>query len=201
MTGFRAHTLKEHTRALAQYLPSGINAKINPNSNLYKLLNGLGGELTRIDELFEDTFKQLDILTCDNSEYMSLWETLVGLPDNVFPRTDNLTIAERREQVLLKLRGLGALTEQDFIDLAKLLGIDITIEHGIDNLYPPYSVPFYPMSEVGARFIMFVRGNNLFNAEYPPYSVPFIPTAENSSLTSLFEKLKPAMTKILFINN
>tara|TARA_R110000868_G_C10972986_1_gene771133 strand:- start:25194 stop:25799 length:606 start_codon:yes stop_codon:yes gene_type:complete len=201
MTRFKAHTRQEHQRALAQYLPSGIKAKINPNSNLYKLLDGFGGELTRIDELFEDVFKQLNILTTDNSDYMSLWESLLGLPDDIFPQTDSLTIAERREQVLLKLRGLGALTEQDFIDLAALLGIVITIEHGIDNAYPPYNVPFYPISENGARFIMIIKGSGLFNAVYPPYNIPFFPTAENSQITKLFEKLKPSNTKILFINN
>ena len=201
MTEFKAHTRQEHQRALAQYLPGGINAKVKSSSNLFKLLDGLGGELTRIDEIFQDVFKQLNILTTDNVEYMSLWEGLVGLPDDVFPQTDSLTIVERREQVLLKLRGLGALTEQDFIDLAALLGIVITIEHGINNTYPPYSVPFYPISEFGARFIMIVKGSGLFTAAYPPYDVPFLPASNNSQITKLFEKLKPSMTTILFINN
>lgn len=201
MSNFKAHTREEHQLALAQYLPTGKNAKLNPSSNIYNLLYGLGGELTRVDELFEYTFKQLNILTATDLEYMALWEGLVGLPDNVFPQTDSLSIEERRQQVLLKLRGLGTLTEQDFLDLASLLGISIVIEHAVDFLYPPYSVPFYPFFENTARFIMIVRGDNIFDAEYPPYDVPFTPTAESSQITTLFEILKPSMTKILFINN
>jgi uncharacterized protein YmfQ (DUF2313 family) len=200
MTGFKAHTLGEHTRALAQYLPSGISAKINPSSNLYKLLEGLGGELTRIDELFEDTFKQLDILTCDNVEYMSLWEALVGLPDDVFPKTDSLTIVERRDQVLLKLRGLGALTEQDFIDLAKLLGIDIKIEHGTDFGFP-YTFPIiFTGNERESRFVMVVNLPEEFDiGEKFPLTFPFTLSGENSNaLEALFNKLKPATTIIIF---
>jgi uncharacterized protein YmfQ (DUF2313 family) len=198
---FKAHTREEHTKALAQYLPPGIDAKFNPESNLFKLLAGFSGEITRIDEIFEYTKRQLNILNCDDTEYMSLWESLVGIPDDVFTKTDLLDIDERRGQVLLKLQGLGAITEQDFKDLALLLGFEITIEHGANAAYPPYSVPFYPIAENQARFVMIVRGANLFNAAYPPYDVPFLPTAEDSQLTRLFEKLKPSPTKILFINN
>lgn len=200
MTRFKAHTLQEHTRALAQYLPSGINAKVNVGSNLYKLLEGLGGELTRIDELFEDTFKQFNILTCDNVEYMSLWESLVGLPDDVFPQTDNLTIDKRREQVLLKLRDLGAITEQDFIDLAALLGIAITIEHGT-NFRFPYTFPIiFTGNDRESRFVMIVNLPKEFDfGDKFPMTFPFTLSGKNANIIeALFNKIKPAMTTIIF---
>lgn len=203
MKNFKAHTKEQNRQSLASELPNGKAwaTKNIKGTNLFGLLEAIGGEITKIDELFEDNYKQFSILYTDNLDYIRLWESMVGIPDDVFTQTESLSIEERRDQVLLKLRGLGTLTEQDFIDLAKLLGIDITIEHGADNLYPPYSVPFCPLSEKGAKFVMFVIGAGIFSGDYPAYNVPFLPTADDSQIVNLFEKLKPAMTKILFINN
>lgn len=203
MASFQAHTLQEHQQALGQYLPNDrlFAAKNIQGKNLFKLLMGLGGEFQRVDAIFQSVWDGTNILTTNDVNYIELWEGFVGIPDNIFTQTSSLTIEERRQNILIKLRSLGVLTEQDFIDLAALLGVAITIKHGIEFAYPPYTPPFIPMSSYGARFVWIVQGPDLDIASYPEYSVPFFPSAPVSQLSSLFEILKPANTILIFQNS
>lgn len=203
MPQFQAHTLEQHQQALGQYLPNDrlFAAKNIKDKNLYKLLMGLGGELQRMDEIFQSVWAGTNILTTIDPNYMAMWEGFVGIPDNVFTQTTSLTIEQRRQNVLIKLRSLGVLTEQDFIDLAALLGVTITIKHGIEVAYPPYIPPFIPMSSYGARFIWIIQGPDLDIASYPAYSVPFTPSSPDSQLSELFQILKPANTILIFQNS
>lgn len=204
MSKFQAHTLDQHQQALGQYLPNDrlFQAKNIRGKNLYKLLMGLAGEFQRVDEIFQSVWDGTNILTTNDLNYITLWEGFVGIPDSVFTQTTSLTIEERRSNILVKLRSLGVLTAQDFIDLAAILGVTITVIPGIEVAYPPYTPPFVPMANAkSARFTWIIQGSNLDVASYPPYSVPFIPTAPASQLRSLFELLKPAMTTLIFQNS
>jgi hypothetical protein len=92
-------------------------------------------------------------------------------------------------------------TKQDHIYLANLLGISITIEHMSDQLYPPYDVPFFPVDEDTSRFVMIIRGVDADIAgALPPYDVPFIPQS-SSILSCVFDKVKPANVKYLYLND
>ena len=103
MAEFQAHTLQEHQQALGQYLPSDrlFAAKNIKDTNLYKLLMGLGGELQRMDEIFQSVWDGTNILTTIDPNYISLWEGFVGIPDNIFTETTSLTIEERRKNILI----------------------------------------------------------------------------------------------------
>lgn len=200
---FAAHSLDQETNALAAYLPNDriFGTKILQNSNLYKLLKGLGGEMTVLDQTIANTVEGLGLLQTQDPDFIAAWEASVGIPNTYFPNTTSLTIDERRNQILIQLRSLGVLTEQDFINLAALLGVSITIEHGEDMIYPPYTPPFIPYTLPGARFVMIVKGPNLDIGSYPPYSVPFIPTNPASQIMILFNILKPSPTKIIYLNS
>jgi hypothetical protein len=204
MTQFQAHTTQEHTNALGNYFFDGKLASATQieTSNLRKLFYGISGQLTFIDQIFESVWDGVNILTTNNLDYITAWEGAVGIPDLIFKETTSLTIEKRREQILLKLRGLGTLTEADYIALGAILGIVITIEHPIDNFYPPYSVPFTPFGSVRqARFTLIFRGAGLDTAVYPPYDVPFTPTSPNSQVRELFEALKPANVNYIYFNS
>lgn len=204
MNNFQAHSLLENVDALAQYLPNDklFAAKNFDGTNLRKLLTGLGGELTQVDQIFQSVWDGTNILETTDLDYMAAWESAVGIPNTYFTQTTSLTLDERRQQVLIQLRSLGVLTEQDFIDLAALLGQTITIEHPVDMLYPPYSVPFIPYSsEREVRFIMIIKGLSFDMGAYPPYTPPFIPQNPASQLQILFNILKPANTIIIYLNS
>lgn len=204
MVGFQAHTQQEHQQALAQYLPNDrlFLAKTIKETNLYKLLTGLSGEFQRVDAIFQSVWDGTNILNTQDPNYMALWEGMVGIPNSYFTQTTQLTLEERRQQVLIQLRSLGVLTAQDFINLAALLGQTITIQQGINLLYPPYAVPFFPWGSARqARFIMVVGGLNIDSNSYPPYTPPFLPQAPFSQLQDLFNILKPANTIIIYLNS
>jgi uncharacterized protein YmfQ (DUF2313 family) len=200
MTNFRSHTLEENTTALAQYLPNDrlFAGKNIQDDDLRELLTGVSGELTRTDELFQTVWDNTNILTTNDEAFMSKWESMVGIPDDCFSVSNDFE--ERRNNVLVKLRSLGVLTNQNFVDLAATLGVVITITPLSESLYPPYDVPFIPVGQ-GTRFVATVKGPNLEMTEFPPYDVPFIPTQVNSIIRCLFDILKPANVKYIYVNS
>jgi len=201
MPNFQAHTVNEHQQALGQYF---LNDRLATNkniigSNLYKMFMGLAGEFQRVDALFQSVWDGTNILTTQDINYIELWEGAVGIPNSYFTQTTSLSIDDRKQQILIQLKSLGVLTEQDFIDLAALLGYTITIQQGINALYPPYSVPHLPLgNEKEARFIMIINGLGGTLEDYPPYDVPHFPRNPGSQLQTLFNILKPSNIIILY---
>jgi len=202
MTGFLAHSLEENASTLAAYLPNDklFAAKNLDGTNLRKLLKGLGGELTRVDQIFQSVWDGTNILETTDPNYMAAWEGAVGIPNTYFTETTSLTIEERRQQVLIQLRSLGVLTEQDFIDLAALLGITITIEHAIDYATFPMIFPIILLDRASqARFIMIVNAPASLNPFIFPMTFPItFSSTESNILETLFNILKPANTQIIF---
>lgn len=200
MTEFNIETIQTHTQNTASYLPNCdlFVGKNYQDSNLYKLLKGLSKSFKDIDDLFTKDFNNLNILYCDNEEFLSLWESNVGIPDNIFKKTTELSFEERRNQVLTKLRSLGVLTIEDMKALAILLGLNVTIQKGVNAIYPPYTPPFIPLSEDGIRFVLMIKSTDFDISAYPPYTPPFIPKGTNDLLINLFEAVKPANVKLIF---
>ncbi len=200
MTEFKIETIQTHTQITSSYFPNSrlFFAKNYQDSDLYKLLKGISKSFKDIDDLFTKDFKNLSILDCDDEEFLSLWESSVGIPDNIFKKTTELTFEERRNQVLTKLRSLGVLTIDDMRALANLLGLNVTIQKGLNAIYPPYTPPFIPLSEDGVRFVLMIKSNDFDASAYPPYTPPFIPKGTNDLLINLFEAVKPANVKLIF---
>lgn len=201
MTEFNIETIQTHTQNTASYLPNCdlFLGKNYQDSNLYKLLKGLSKSFKDIDDLFTKDFNNLNILYCDNEEFLSLWESSVGIPDNIFKKTTELSFEERRNQVLTKLRSLGVLTIGDMKALAILLGLNVTIQKGVNAIYPPYIPPHIPLGNiVDARFIILIKSKDFDISAYPPYIPPHIPKGTNDLLINLFEAVKPANVKLIF---
>lgn len=202
MIEFQAHTLQENTDALAAYLPNDklFAAKNFDGTNLRKLLVGIGGELTRVDQIFQSVWDGTNILNTTDPDYMSAWENAVGIPNTYFTQTTSLTIEERRKQILIQLRSLGVETAQDFIDLAALFGYVITISNGTNYGTFPMMFPFtFFANVIDARFTMIVNAPASLNPYAFPLTFPltFSPDQGNT-LETLFNILKPANTKIIF---
>ncbi len=202
MIEFQAHTLEENTSALAAYLPNDklFAAKNFDGTNLRKLLKGLGGELTRVDQIFQSVWDGTNILNTTDPNYMSAWEAAVGIPNTYFPQTTSLTIDERRQQVLIQLRSLGVLTAQDFIDLAALLGYVITISNDVEFGIFPLVLPFVLFGrESDVRFTMVVNAPTSLDPFVFPMVLPFTLSSDQGNiLETLFNILKPANIQIIF---
>ena len=203
MTNFQAHTLEQHQQAISQYMPNDrlFQAKNVKGTNLYKLFLGLGGEFTRVDEIFQNVWDNTNILTTNDLEYIARWEGAVGIPDDCFTQTTSLSLEERREQILVKLTSLGVLTEQDFIDLAAIFGYTIEISNGIEYGTFPLIFPFtFFANPKQARFTMIVNmPTSLAPTSVFPLTFPFtFSSGGGSVIECLFNKLKPANTSIIF---
>ncbi len=190
------HSLVEHTRALAAYLPNGrmFEAKLLDGSNLNQLLRGLSGELRAVEgyvlELEREYFP-------DETElFISEWERAVGIPDACFPGTG--TVAERRAHVLVKLAASGVQTAADFVALGALFGKVINVIPLSSLAFPPYDVPFFATG-ADSRYVIIIEGENLVSG-LPPYDVPFDVVAGEDILACVLEQLKPDNTKLLLRN-
>lgn len=182
----------------AAHLPIGgvYEAAWRNDSNLRKLLRGLGEELFRVEaEIFRlcmefDPSRTMDLI--------SEWETSVGIPDSCFKTTASLQ--ERRNQVLVKLRGFIVRSAADFIALAALFGEVIVIEPGKHRgVYPMcYPVIYYPTAEQ-ARFTMIVHFPEVAAATYPlgPYPFPYV-RQRLGIVECLIRRVRPANVNVVF---
>ena len=197
MSIFLPHTKKEHTDALANYLPNGrlFESKNMLSSNLRRLLEALSCESQRFEQLLSETF--FDFNLNNTNLLLENWEAFLGIPDECFNALG--TIEERRLHVLVKFAQMNVSTSQDFIDLALTLGFVVTIEPSPEEFTPPYAIPTIPHSNQ-SLFVWFVTGVDLVAID-PPYDVPFTPGLGANVLECIFDKLKPAMTRIIFRNS
>lgn len=182
MSLFEIHSVEDHAKGIAHYMPGGKiwRAKNIVDSKLRALLRGFGASAKRQEEILDKFWDEVFIGTSE--EFLPDFEKAVGIPDDCFPGTG--TIAERQADVQLKMVSLYVVTEQDFIDLAAILGFTITIER-----------------TVGVRFTWTILGDGVATVGFP-YEFPFTfgETTNSNILQCLFKKLKPANTRLLFQN-
>ena len=177
-------TLTQIVKCIGDYLPPGVawSAKRISTSNTYKLLKSVGQQ---VQILFSDLNKlkeEMDPQT--TTDLIDRWEKEYGIPDDIIAVA--FTIPDRRNNVILKMAGLNISTLQEFRDLATRLGYTLTIELSSAIRFPPYSVPFYPLSLPGAYFLLIVTGDlSITNVNY---------------FVNFMEKLLPANAGLLLID-
>lgn len=189
--------LEAHTRALADYLPNGrlFEAKNISDSNFRQLLRGLAGELFTAQgylcTLEVEYFPDATVL------FIEEWERALGIPDECFPGTGS--IDDRRRDVVVKLSALGVQTATDFEELALVFGKVVTVTPLSEEAFPPFAVPFNPISLTEARFTIVVSGVDLV-ANVPPYDVPFDLFPGETILECLLRIQAPENCNVLFRN-
>jgi hypothetical protein len=192
---FQRRDLEQYTDKLAEYVPGGIlfASKFVQNSNLRKLLKGLSGEQFRAN----DYLREYDILPDKVNKFLSEWESALGIPDDCFDGKGS--DEERLLHIQVKLAALGVQTAEDFIELARLFGVEINVIPLSSVALPPYDVPFIPVGFPEGRFIMIIEGPDLVSS-LPPYDVPFPLIVGEGILQCLLNKVKPANVRIIFRN-
>lgn len=192
----KAHTKAQHARSLANYLPSGklFAGAFTSGTNFRNFIVGMATELQRSEAYLLSYQDEYDIRT--TTLFIAEWESALGIPDDCFTNTG--TIEERRRNVLAKLASLGVQTRQDFIDLAALFGVNVTILSGSEVGGFPVVFPFILLSAQELRFTMIVQ-YTIVGAETFPLTFPFIfGDSVTDLMECLFSKLKPANVKLTF---
>lgn len=197
MSLFDNHTREEHAVTLGQYLPDGplFEAKKIQESNLFKFLFGLADTQRIVEENLTLTFDDFDFRT---TEFLiSQWESALGIPDSCFTGTG--TNEQRRTAITAKFLSFGVQTEQDFIDIAALYGIIITIQNGFDLVDTfPVTFPFEFPNVKAARFTMIVNFQVEDSLTFPlTFPIPF-GDDDIEILKCLFRKLAPANVRVIF---
>jgi len=188
--------LAEHTQRLADYLPGGrlFAAKDRDGSNLRSLLTGIADELFTADGYIVDY--QNDIIPDATVYFIEEWEQALGIPDSCFAGTG--TLNERRRDIILKLVTLGVQTADEFVSIAALFGVAVTVESAAPHGIFPMTFPIFIGTAKDARFTLFVtftvNAVSRFPITFPlTFGDEFIPIIE-----CLFRRLKPANCDVYF---
>lgn len=194
---FSPGTVIEQAEGLASLLPNDrvFFSKNYTGTKLQKLILGLAYEIWRVENKVEDISIQYNIF--DTVNLIDEWERAMGIPDDCFTNTG--TIEQRRINIIAKLRARGVATKEAFIALAAFMGYTIEIFTLSELAYPPYNVPFFPVSLPQGRFVWLIKGYGIAPFT-PPYDVPFTPMIGSDVIPCFFNKLKPANTILLFEN-
>ena len=189
--------LETHVKSLVDYLPNGklFESKNIKDSNFNQLLRGLAGELftaqgylcTLEKEYFPD----------ETNLFLSEWEQALGIPDDCFSGAG--TNDERRRDILVKLASLGIQTADDFVELGKLFGVDITITPGVEAASFTLSFPLlFFSSPTDSRYTIIINFP-LPTGGFFIYNFPIVFGDETQSiLRCLFSKLRPSNCQVIF---
>jgi uncharacterized protein YmfQ (DUF2313 family) len=194
---FIPNDLNTNTKVMAGYLPLGevFNAKDILNSNFNKLMRALAQEFGRSQSKLYELEQEYDMQNTTN--LIDEWEAALGIPDECFSNT--VDIITRRIQCVAKFAKMNIATEQDWIDLAALLGYNIRIEHGTDYMCLPFILPFILGTTKTARFTIIIVFVDLPPPTCVlPLTLPFTLVDGGNVLTCVFEHLKPANVQILY---
>lgn len=197
LTLFTRHTRDEHAKVLADYLPGGdiFGGKSDQSTNLYKLLLGLAEQPRLVEENLELTFEQFDITT--TTDFLEEWERALGIPDDCLSGTG--TAAERRRDVNAKFLSDSVVTADDFIALAALFGVEVTIQNGFDALANfPFTFPITFPDVRAARFTMIVAFTVTESQRFT-FTFPIeFGDAVIEILQCIFRNLAPANVDVVF---
>ncbi|MEM1046493.1 MAG: putative phage tail protein [Pseudomonadota bacterium] len=117
-------TLDDYTTAFLNLMPRGAAWNTAVGSFFYRLARGFAAQWARLDARAV-TFLERESDPARAVEMLPDWERVTGLPDKCTPAV--LTIPERQQAVVSKLRSRGGLSRAYFIELAASLGYEITI--------------------------------------------------------------------------
>lgn len=189
---------EEYIKQIQRYLPRGYawDAKVDPATNLYKLLQAVADEAARVDCRGCDLLDEVDPRT--TFELLEDWERVLGLPDHCTEQ--GTTLQERRNAVLWKLNLLGGQSKQFFIDLMAYFGFQITITEfrpfraGLSTAGQPlYNEEWIYCWEVNAPLDTFIYFRSGISTAGEP-----LRTWGNDILECILNQLKPAHTCLHF---
>ena len=173
----------------------------------YSFWQSVAAGLNDLDVALCRMIHEFDPRTTD--ELISEWETSVSLPDPCLPAASDLQ--ERRNWVMFRLNKKRWTTAQDWIDLAKLFGLTITVTPGWLVQKPAlfrscFPVRFDLFPKLG-RFRVYIdiagyKGGGFAYGDPnngDDFPIPFGPDGDDfSNFKCLIERVKPANVIVLW---
>lgn len=195
---YQTHTQEQQRKSLADAMPNGKiwKAKNVPDTGYFNLLAGLANSLVLLDETFNALAFEYNFMV--TTLLIDEWEAALGIPDVAF--SNQVSLAQRRVQCLLKF-GWSWTTRKDFIDAAKLLGVEpviITNKFNLDNdqVYP-LTYPFIYSSASDPFIVIVDLPASLLTNAYP-FTYPFTYESGQNIIEALFNEAAPAHCELQF---
>jgi uncharacterized protein YmfQ (DUF2313 family) len=190
-------TVDQYINHLIALLPQGTAWPRDLTSKFAELLAGFAGGLKRSHNRALDLIEEADPRT--TIELLSDWERVCGLPDGCTGGMA-VTLQERRAAVVAKLNERGGQSRAYFVSVGARLGYDVTITE-----FRPftcdisavgdrtYDEPIRHLWQVNAP----IASATYFRAGLSTADEPLV-TASNVPLECVFNRLKPAHSKVQF---
>lgn len=210
--GWISPTIGKAISLLQSHLPTGPAwlAFRLPDKNASKLMTALARAYDDALQFMCRIEAELDPRTTE--ELITEWETAVGLPDPCLPKAT--TLEERRFWVIFRLTKRRWSTAQDWIDLAALYGLDISVTPGWLVQKPALYAAEYPkrydlFPKLG-RFRVYidvfgidVRGYSYGSASGGPgYPVPYgVNVPALTAFQCMIDRVRPANVVVIWNDN
>lgn len=199
---FDPYSVDEQALILASHIPIGKvwEKGFSPDSNIGKLIRGLGIEFYRMQVLIKNVSIEMDIDQAN--ELLIEWEKSVGLPDSCF--TTNVSNEERRKQIEQKFSNFGGIQiAEDFERVGSVFGFNIEVFPGIQFGGFPLSFPitFFDSSKSAKHTIfVIILGEISGDSFFPlPFPIPFS-SGGSTFLECIFNKLAPANVNVVVMS-
>lgn len=185
---------EQYREQLLARQPPGAALPADPDSNWGRLLLALADDFARADGRAEQLLDETDPRT--TAELLADWERVAGLPDSCVAAAQ--TTQERRAALVAKLTNLGGQSRQFFIDLAARLGYPVTITEF--RRYHCERDCGQPVNEEAWQFVWQVNAPATTVREFSTESGAEDPLRSwgDELLECMFQRLKPAQTKVQF---
>ena len=203
MAKFIEHNQAEQAQILANKLPSGDFwiAKYVEGTNLNKLLLGFGLELLRLESNLNYVSDELSLV--NTKDLIDEWEKEYGIPGGCFASlSEGADIETRINNILTRIAADGTSTEEQFEVIAENLGLDVDVSAGAEYASFPITFPYTFIAD-SARELRFIIVVDLKEVAGSTFTLTFPITFGDprvSVLKCFFNKLKPANTKIIYVN-
>jgi uncharacterized protein YmfQ (DUF2313 family) len=165
---------------IAKLLPAGPAWNKEPNSNLMKLLSGLGEELKRVDDVADGVVTEANPLTM--AQMLQVRRDEAGLPDPC--RGEPATFQEKVAEVVSKWGSRGGQSINYLTEVCRLYGYDVYIQNGVVGTHT------FTVNYITENFIQFRAGKSTCG-EHLQLTV-------GTSVHCVIEKFKPAHTHAIY---
>lgn len=202
MAEFIVHSEAEQAQMLALKLPDGACwlAKTDASTTLYKFLLAWGLELMRLEANLNYTSDELALQT--TNDLIDVWELEYGIPASCLaPLSEGASLEIRINNILTWIFAEGTSTEEQFEAVALKLGLVVDVMPGGEYASFPLTFPHVFIGD--QREIRFIIVVDMKDVPFSRFDFIFDFVFGNplvSILKCIFNRLKPANCKVVYIN-
>lgn len=201
MPTFTVHNQRQQADIIASKIPDGKAwaDKYIDGTVMRNLLIGYGLEFMRLEGNLNYTSDELSLIR--TQDLINDWEVEYGIAKSCFADQEASTLEARINNILIMIAANGTSTEEQFENIALLLGLNVDVEPG-HSLLTKFTLtfPFTFFSDVvDARYTIVVTFLDALEAAEFTHTFPFVfGDTRVGLLKCFFNILKPANCQVIY---